>query len=82
VFVDGKEYTYQWDQEIWETTLDNHDSNLVDPLEYHQAPLGTTNQQFNSAIQITANTAREFLSQRPIPFAPILETPVVPTEYL
>jgi hypothetical protein len=82
VFVDRKEYTYQWDQEIWETTLDNHDSNLVNPLEYHQAPLGTTNQQFNGAIQIAANTAREFLSRRPIPFAPILETPVVPTEYL
>ncbi|KAF8468702.1 hypothetical protein DFH94DRAFT_697519 [Russula ochroleuca] len=57
VFVDRREYTYQWDQEIWETTLDNRNSTLVNPLEYHRAPLGTTNQQLNSAIQIAVDTA-------------------------
>jgi hypothetical protein len=86
VFVDGKEYTYQWDQEIWETTLDNRDSNLVDPLEYHRAPLGVTNQQLNSAIQTAANTARNFLAQRNPPFVPLPQStqgaPVIPPEFL
>ena len=36
--VDGKEFTYKWNLEIWETTFSNLDPNLINPEESTPAP--------------------------------------------
>ena len=35
--VEGKEFTYQWHLEIWETTLVNPDPCLIDPENFFTA---------------------------------------------
>jgi hypothetical protein len=38
IVVDGKEFTYEWNLGIWETTLSNLDPNLIDPEDSTPAP--------------------------------------------
>ena len=36
--ADGREHTYTWNEKVWEITLINTDSSIIDPQEFHLPP--------------------------------------------
>jgi hypothetical protein len=57
VITEGKELTYKWSTPGWTTTLENPDSNLVDPQVYHLPPETPTDPEVIELLEFRAARA-------------------------
>jgi hypothetical protein len=75
VITEGHEFTYRWNNPVWEITLENPDQNLVNP-RIHHLPQDTLDDELNSTHVYTAlaelndltlNDRQEHLLQEDLP---------------
>jgi hypothetical protein len=55
VITEGREFTYRWNNPVWEVTLENPDQNLINP-RIHHLPQDTLDEELNSTYVYTALT--------------------------
>jgi hypothetical protein len=55
VITEGREFTYRWNNPVWEVTLENPDQNLVNP-RIHHLPQDTLDDELNPTYIYTALT--------------------------
>jgi hypothetical protein len=63
VITEGHEYTYRWNNPVWEVTLENPDQNLVNP-RIHHLPQDTLDNELNTTYVYTALTELNNLTLR------------------
>ena len=59
VITEGREYTYKWSQSVWTTSLENPDSNLINPRIYHLPPDQPNNPEIVEYARVIFNRTRE-----------------------
>ena len=69
--TDGREYTYQWTQGIWEVTLANPDQDIIDPRDWHYPPVVRRSPRFVQYIDDTAVIREESESSNSDAWTPL-----------
>jgi hypothetical protein len=67
VSAEGREYTFRWSSSVWETTLENPDNALINPLIYHLPPSAPTDPETLEFSEALIQRAQEQQQEPPLP---------------
>ena len=82
VITPGREHTFRWPSNFWETGLDNPDTNLVNPTDYRLPPTvstqelvanaATTRRPSTDRINVDESSDEDYQRSRDLPTPPLL----------